>query len=158
MQPVIRKAEIKDAKDIADILHCLGWFANVNKEPSETTRDRVIRHLELCHADNSHSVYAAELETNRVLGYASVHWNPYLFLPGPEGYVSELFVHPDFQNQGIGTALLEKIKQEGRQRGCSRLMLINNRTRQSYEQGFYSKNGWEERLQMSNFIFSLKEK
>ena len=40
-------------------------------------------------------------------------------------------------------------------RDCSRLSLLNNRQRESYQRGFYAKNGWEERSDLVNFIKKL---
>ena len=151
----IHKATIEDAPGIAKVLRGLGWFEPINTETEKNTTERVHQHLRLCLMDNSHSVFVTKDLDGSILAYASVHWIPYLFLPGAEGYVSELFVHPTSRGQGIGTLLLEAIKQEALQHGCYRLMLINNRTRKSYQLGFYGKNGWEERPQMANFIYKL---
>ncbi len=91
------------------------------------------------------------------MGYAAVHWLPYLFMPGPEGFVSELFIDDEARGQGIGTKLLESVKQEAQARGCTRLSLINLRDRESYQRGFYAKLGWQERPDAANFILRLKQ-
>jgi len=155
MQFKIYKASMDDAPGIAGVLRELGWFDPINTETETETTERVRRHLRLCLKDDSHSVFVAKSPDGTTFGYASAHWNPYLFLPGLEGYISELFVQPEHRGQGIGTQLLKTIEQEARQRNCYRLMLINNRTRKSYLLGFYGKNGWEERPQMANFILKL---
>ena len=157
MQPIIRRMQSQDIGAIANILRKIEWFVQINNESEEKTYQRVFKNLELCNKDNSHSVYVALSKYEEICGYISVHWNPYLFLPGPEGYVSELFVHPKYQGRGIGTSLLEKVKQEASERGCYRLTLINNRIRESYEKGFYKKNGWEERAQMANFVYIINK-
>ena len=90
-----------------------------------------------------------------VLGYAAGHLLPYLFLSCPEGYISELFVLAKGRAMGIGTRLLEEVKTEARERGCSRLRLLNSRRRESYKRGYYRKLGWEERKEMADFIFTL---
>jgi GNAT superfamily N-acetyltransferase len=92
-----------------------------------------------------------------ITGYVAVHWIPYQFLPGPEGYVSELFVLADARGQGVGKELLARVKEEGRLRGAVRLSLLNLRTRPSYLRGFYSKDGWVERPEAANFIFRFDE-
>ncbi|MBC8524039.1 MAG: GNAT family N-acetyltransferase [Chlorobium phaeobacteroides] len=84
-----------------------------------------------------------------------MQWLPYLVLPAPEGYVSELFVAESWRGQGIGKQLLATAEEEAKTRGCSRLMLCNNRDRDSYRRGFYQKLGWEERASIANFIFRL---
>ncbi len=151
----IRLAVLSDAAGIAAILHGLGWFKQINAEAVQATTERIRTHLEICFADRSHSVYVAESPEKGTLGYANVHWLPYLLLAGPEGYVSELFLALEARGQGIGRQLLETVKAEARQRGCVRLSLINNRKRESYLRGFYNKAGWEERTEYANFVINL---
>jgi GNAT superfamily N-acetyltransferase len=150
----IRRAESQDAAPIAGIIRDLGWFAHVNTESYEATVERTAHHLELCGADQSHSVYVAEID-GEVKGYAAVHWCPYLLFSGPEGYVSELFVSDSARNLGIGTKLLRAIEQEARSRGCSRLGLLNRRGRESYKRDFYKKRGWLEREEFASFVLTL---
>jgi len=150
----IRRAESQDAAAIAGIIRDLGWFAHVHAESFDMTLERTALHLELCSADRSHSVYVAEIN-GEVKGYAAVHWCPYLLFTGPEGYVSELFVSNSARGQGIGTELLDVIEQEARSRGCSRLGLLNRRSRESYQRKFYEKHGWVEREEFASFILTL---
>ncbi len=89
------------------------------------------------------------------MGYGTVHWMPTLFLSGPEGYVSELFVEETARGQGAGTELIRAVQAEAKERGCSRLVVLNNRQRESYKRGFYRKCGWEERLDAANFVWRL---
>ena len=109
----------------------------------------------MCLADDSHSVLVAEGAKGVVLGYVAIHWLPYLMLPGPEGYVSELFVAESARGAGLGSKLLEAMKDMAIGRGCSRLMLVNRKTRESYKRGFYRKLSWEERQEFANFVLSL---
>jgi ribosomal protein S18 acetylase RimI-like enzyme len=152
----VRRARGEDVPAIADILRGLEIFARINAEPPAATQQRVGQHFELCAASNSHTIYVAELTNGNIAGYAAVHWLPYLLLTGPEGYVSELFVRNSEQGRGIGTLLLDAIIEEGRERGCSRLSLLNMRNRESYQRGYYRKVGWEERENAANFILPLK--
>lgn len=155
MKSIIRPATTKDAASIAAILQKLGWFNQLNTEPTEITSNRIANHICRCLADDSHSIFVAEIEKTTVVGYAAIHWLPYLFLPAPEGFLSELFVDQDYCNQGIGKQLLETVTTEARSRGCSRLMLVNSRQRQSYARRFYQKRGWVEREQIANFVYPL---
>jgi GNAT superfamily N-acetyltransferase len=150
----IRKAELPDGAALTDLLKSLGWFAHLAAESSEITCQRIAHHLTL-NADDSHSVYVAE-KNDEIVGYIAVHWLPYLFLPAPEGFVSELFVRESVRGQGIGTGLLEAVKAEAEARGCSRLMLVNSRARDSYKRNFYETQGWKEREEMANFVYRLK--
>ncbi|MEZ6094416.1 MAG: GNAT family N-acetyltransferase [Pirellulaceae bacterium] len=100
------------------------------------------------------SVYVAEI-TSEIVGYVSCHWIPFLLFKGGEGYVTELFVRPNFAGRGIGTILLRLVEEEAKDRGCSRLSLLNGQDRKSYELGFYLKRGWTEREKMRNFILPI---
>lgn len=155
MSTHIRKAQLHDVAALAELLRSLGWFAYLTLESSEMTCDRITHHLTLCDADESHSIYVAE-RNRGIVGYVAVHWLPYLFLPAPEGYVSELFVCESARGQGIGTQLLEVVKVEAQERGCSRLMLVNSRSRDSYKHKFYERQGWKEREDIANFVYALK--
>lgn len=155
MDIIIRNAEISDCEEIADILRDLGWFENISAEPDEATLKRVTRQMAICLSFKNQSVYVGEDFEGRVVGYASVHWHPYFFLPGPEGFISELFVREEARGRGVGSLLLEAIIKEARERGCARLMLINLHKRESYHREFYKKQGWEERGGAANFIYTL---
>ena len=151
----IRKAEATDVPAISNLLRSLNLFAHINNEEAQSTQQRVLKHLTLCTSDDSHLILVALTSNGEITGYCAVHWLPYLILAGPEGYVSELFIKDEFRGQGIGNDLLEAIEVEAQNRGCSRLMLLNLRKRDSYKRQFYSKHGWEERPDAANFIFQL---
>jgi GNAT superfamily N-acetyltransferase len=152
----IRPALLEDAPEIAGTLRELDYFTHIAEATPQEVTDRVARHLELCSADDSHTVLVAENETG-VVGYAAVHWLPYLLLPGPEGYVSELFVREGARGRGIGTALLEAVIERARDIGCYRLMLTNGRDRPAYKRGFYQERGWTERPDTANFVLLLQD-
>ena len=151
----IRTATPGDASQLAVLLKEIGWFELFKSEPLEGTSQRVKSHIEQCLADNSHSLFVAEAAERSIVGYGSAHWLPYLFMRGPEGFVSELFVRESARGQGVGKQLLEAIETEARARGCVRLSLINLRSRESYQRQFYIKAGWEERDEAANFIYRI---
>jgi len=158
LPPPIRPAVLSDAPLISDLIREvaaeLGWPRP--EDPSET-ESQVAAQLEACLKDpNSHSVLVAT-EAGRVVGYLSVHWLPYLLLPGPVGYVSELFVRTEARSAGCGGALLARAEAEGRARGGFRLELLNKRDRESYRRGFYAKQGWSEREDLAVFNRSLRD-
>jgi GNAT superfamily N-acetyltransferase len=144
--------------DIAAILRGLGWFPYLNAESMAETETRITQHFTMCLSDDSHSVLVAEGAKGAVSGYVAVHWLPYLMLPGPEGYISELFVAESARGAGLGSKLLEVVKDMAIGRGCSRLMLVNRKTRESYQRGFYRKLGWVEREEFANFVLHLPQK
>lgn len=151
----VRKAALSDALALAAFLKGMNYFHRLEALSLPQVEAQVERHLRLCLADDGHSVYLAETPAGEILGYSNVHWLPYLFLPGPEGYVSELFVAESARGQGIGTALLKAVKGEAAARGCSRLSLLNMRGRESYQREFYAKDGWQERDDAANFVFDM---
>lgn len=152
----IRLATHQDAPAITRFLQRLGNFRGFEEEKTDLANMRVSNALESNLLDDSHKIWVAEGEDHQIIGYVAIHWLPYLFLPAPEGYISELFVLSDFRGNGLGGALLETAIQEARQRGCWRLQLINSRERESYQRSFYAKHGWAEREDMADFVFSLK--
>jgi GNAT superfamily N-acetyltransferase len=152
----IRPARLADAAGLCQLLRDIGWFHAFEDEAEEQSLARVQRHLELCLAEDSHSIYVAEqIIDGSLVGYTAVHWLPYLILAGPEGYVSELFLSEATRGHGVGAQLLAAVKEEALQRGCVRLSLLNMRTRESYRRGFYVKHGWEERADAANMVLKL---
>lgn len=156
MSHAIRPAVHTDTPELAALIHEIGYFSRINSEPPEATAEFIARELALCLRDSSHSIFVCEDEAGRLLGYASVHYLPYLIHTGPEAYLSELFVRPDARDQRVGSALLERATSEARARGCERMSLINMRNRESYQRDFYKKHGWEERELAANFVLPLK--
>jgi GNAT superfamily N-acetyltransferase len=152
MEIEIRKAEERDIAGIGEIVRELGWFADINAEVPEETRTHITNEMKLCQADESHGVFVARATDGAVLGYVVVHWVPYLIHSGPDGYISELFLRESARGKGIGARLLGTVEAEAKRRGCTRLMLLNMRQRESYLRGFYSKHGWEERPQAATFM------
>lgn len=154
----IRTARIEDADDLAALLRALDTFQHIQAESPSDTQERVRKQLQHCLSDGSHTMFLAHDGQGKLAGYLSIHWLPYLILRAPEGYVSELFVHPDSRNQGVGKLLLNRAVHESETRGCSRLSLINLRDRESYQHRFYAKQGWKERESAANFIYSVQPK
>lgn len=152
---LIRRAVVEDAPALAALLRTLERFDWLHNEPPATAVARVRGQLEQATSDESYTVYVATIPNGELVGYAAVHWLPYFILRGPEGYVSELFLLPEARGRGVGSRLLEAAVEEARARGCSRLSLLNNRRRESYERGFYAARGWQERGDMANFVLFL---
>ncbi len=152
---VIRPGVPEDAQAIAGILRELGWVEHMAAETPEQSERRIAERITAYLNSDSHSLYIAATTDGAVAGYCAVHWLPYLLLAGPEGYVSELFIAASARGRGLGAYLLEQVAAEARRRGCSRLMLINNKVRESYQRSFYAKQGWRERENIANFILEL---
>ncbi len=154
MDIAIRKAMPPDAEALALFMKNLGMFPWMNEENPHLSQERVAAQLALCLADTSHTVLVAH-RNDKLIGYAAVHWNPYLVLPAPEGYISELFIDANTRGAGVGSKLLDEIRREAVRRGCSRLSLLNGENRDSYQRRFYQERGFKERTTMVNFVLTL---
>jgi len=150
----IHPAKLKDTESIEKIIRELEWFNHITEKSTQDTISKIEVYLRSCQEAPSNSVFVAEKE-GKVIGYISVHWLFYVILPGPEGYISELFVSKKERGQGIGSLLIKEVKKQAEIRGCSRLALANNRNRLSYEKEFYKKKGFIERQHVANFIMPL---
>jgi GNAT superfamily N-acetyltransferase len=148
----IRDATVADADQIASLLVSIGWFSGLKGMTLSELTTTVTGQLRVLTATDSSSTWVAESANGDVVGYSNVHWLTDLFMPGPEGYLSELFLRPEVRGRGLGRAFLRAIETEARHRGAYRLSLLNGRHRESYERGFYEQNGWEERVDMANFV------
>lgn len=160
MTITIREANERDSGAIAAILHALGWSQHIQNEALSQTQSEVTAYLaDTVHNNQTHTVLVAEQQAANgsceVVGYTSVHWYPHLMRGEKDGYVSELFVHPDARGRGAGTSLLEALEQLARVRGCTRLLLMNRRIRESYARKFYAKRGWEEQGDAAFFSLDL---
>lgn len=142
--PEIRPARAGDTEGIAATLRDLGLFAHIEDEPFEATEGRVAGQLALCAANGDHTVLVAEDEDGQIVGYLAAHWFPNM-LKGGDGYISELFIREAARGKGLGGRFLAAIEEEGKRRGCTRLMLFNSKERESYQRGFYPAHGWDER-------------
>jgi GNAT superfamily N-acetyltransferase len=149
----IRSAILEDAPAIADLLCNLEDYPKFKIQGVQALTVLVRENLERHH--DQQLVFVAEIESC-VMGYAVAYWTGLLF-SSIEGYVSELFVHNAASGQGVGTALLEKIKIEAQARGCKRLTLINLKDRESYMRGFYASRGWTEQVNAARFVLNLEE-
>lgn len=93
--------------------------------------------------------YAAE-EDGEIIGglfaHEKVWWN------NSEVFIEEMFVHPEHQGKGVGSALLKAAESYVRQRGLAGLTLSTNRYAPAPH--FYRKNGFED---CGHVLFMAKE-
>jgi GNAT superfamily N-acetyltransferase len=155
---MIRKAEIGDAVRMAEILREIGWSERRNAMPLEEVSGPIEKLIKHCIADSEgHTILVAVDEDDTVVGFTTVHWVPFVMLGSWEGYVSDVFVSPGAGGKGAGKALVERVMEEGKERGCMRLMLTNGKEKPSYKFGFYKKMGWTERPKVANFVYYYRE-
>ncbi len=153
----IRLGRGTDALAVTEILRDLGWFERVNSEPLEILKSRIQKTIEKSLSDDRHIIWVAEESNGTVVGYLAFHWNPSLKHPGPEGYLSEIFVREDRRGKGVGKKLVDTAVEEGRRQGCYRLTANNRRMRESYARKYFSKSGWQERADSANFVLLLND-
>jgi len=104
----IRPINIKDAKGINELRRMPGVFENILGIPSERSK-RSEDHI-MGMDSNNHNFVAVYNDSNgeeKVIGAAglTVNTNPRLRHSGGIG----IMVHKDFQNNGVGTALMEAL-------------------------------------------------
>lgn len=151
----LRACQQTDAPGLTASLHRLGGMLTIAAETPDVTQARIEKHLARIIASDEHTLLVA-IEGENLAGYISVHWHPTFLQADGEGFISELFVHPDYRMKGLGSTLIDQVRGEAVARGCARLSLLNMRHKKSYELGFYAKRGWEERANAANFILELE--
>lgn len=151
--PSIRQANPADADQIAAVLHSIEELRPIVAEPLAETTTRIHSMLALSLTSAGSLIVVAELDSG-VTGYCAIHWYPNM-LRGVEGYISELFVSPQYRSQGIGALLLDHVLAASRDRGCQLVRLVNRRDRASYTRGFYAKHGWIENTLAAQFEYQM---
>ena len=154
-QDIIRAGTLEDAAGIARLLHKIEGLGTIGSEAFEMTLARVRTQFSTIINSQAHTLLVSA-KNDIINAYISVHWHPTFLQADGEGFVSELFVIPEMRSQGIGTRLLECIKNEAKKRGCARLSLLNMRHKASYERAYYQNLNWTERPNAANFILDLK--
>jgi GNAT superfamily N-acetyltransferase len=137
------------------VIHRLGGFRAFEGASEDEVRDAVRGNLAAALAGSS-TLLVAE-DDDGVFAWAQVHWLHDLFMPGPEGYLTELFVAVSHQGRGVGTELHDLLVAEARTRGAYRMTLLNGTHRDSYIRGYYASRGWEERDGMASFALWLQD-
>ena len=152
---LIREATEADAVGIAQVVKQITEIRAVANVAMEDVAARIRDGLAKVSRSGTSTVLLGVTDRGEVASYCAVHWVPMLFLPGGEGYVTELFVRPSDRGKGLGSSLIGPVEEKARQRGCARLSLLNGRDGESYQRHFYGKRQWVERAQMANFILPL---
>ena len=128
----IREAEPRDLASIVDLVGQLGYPSD---EPA------VAQRVERLSADSSSWVYVA-LEGERVVGLAAVHVMPVLE-DDPIARVTAIVVDEGARGRGIGRALLARLEERARAKGCDRIDLTSRYDREGAAD-FYRRMGFED--------------
>ena len=133
---MIRKMEASDIPDCADIL-CSVY--NNELWQCRWDRDTAIRYLTDFFRAEKFIGFVLEHEGSLA---AAMFCREKVWWKNSELVMDELFVRPECQRQGFGTALLQKAEEYVIDRGLAGITLATNRY--SPAQAFYKKKGFEE--------------
>lgn len=90
-------------------------------------------------------VFVAE-DAGKLVGFASFSVRDVIRYPKPIAELDELFVSPDYRNNGIGKLLLEAVEKKSREPGCYRIFIESHYDHKSahkfYESLDYTNYGY----------------
>ena len=152
---ITRTALASDADALAVIIREAALSEKIRAVPLDQLVLRVKNLIQLNLKNNNFDIFVVTDSRENILAYAVIQWHIALFLPGGEGYISELTVRSASRGAGVGSILLNKLVEEGKKRDCTRMSLINSRFRDSYKRLFYNKRGWHERKAAASFIYEF---
>jgi GNAT superfamily N-acetyltransferase len=129
-EAVIRTATLDDGRGITSLTNELGY-------PS--SEDKVCQILEMVLAHPDHQIYIAESNTT-IAGYIHLVCTMRM---GSDPFVeiAALFVHDEFQNRGIGTALINDAEKWAQQKGYQVLRIRSNIVRKKAH-AFFERHGF----------------
>jgi GNAT superfamily N-acetyltransferase len=115
---------------LADIpaMHAIRLAVRENRlsDPARITEQSYVRYVE------EGSAWVAVTSDRKILGFAAADQN--------DASVWALFVHPDAERTGVGTALHDKLLEWARRRGLTELWLTTAAGTRAEQ--FYLKAGW----------------
>ncbi|WP_438348786.1 GNAT family N-acetyltransferase [Paenibacillus sp. FA6] len=111
----IRLSEMKDAQQIMD-LDAVVWDDYSSPEPLDwTSREDFLRHCQ------PGSQFVA-LVDHRICGYVGFRY-PTLIKSNRHVYEINIAVHPQYQHRGVGTSLMDMVKEWASEQGMKKLSL-----------------------------------
>jgi len=114
----LRPATEADLDTIIELIHAL---AEYEREPNAVQLDREVLRGHLFGERPMAEVLLAETDGGESAGFALFFHNFSTWLGRPGIWLEDLFVRPEFRGQGHGKALLVRLAQIARERGCGRL-------------------------------------
>lgn len=137
IRPKIRQANLSDMPGIQILLKDLGYPIS-----DLVTFQKIYRAI-LNSSDQG--IFVARDE-EVVIAFLSYSAKPQLRLLGASIEIDELVVGRQARGKGADSLLLAAIKKEARKIKAKRITLSTNRERESYQRGFYEKNGFVEKI------------
>lgn len=133
----IRAARLADADDVALLLGQLGYLTDLAD---------AARRLEEISASDADKILVAQ-SGPEVTAVASIHFMAYFHRGELLCKITAFVVKDGYRGQGIGSALLARIEQIARERGCQRMELTSAIGRREahtfYEGKGYQKAGYK---------------
>ncbi|XP_023680526.2 diamine acetyltransferase 2b isoform X2 [Paramormyrops kingsleyae] len=124
MDFMIRAATPEDCKDISRMIMELAVYENMPDQVKIS--HEVLEQDGFCKNPFFHCLVAEVAEQYRttegytVIGYALFFYT-YSTWKGRSVYMEDLYVMPEFRGKGVGTALMSKVAQVGKEQQCVRL-------------------------------------
>lgn len=127
----IREATVSDVPGLFDV--------RCSVRENHMSRDQLARvgiTLDSVSTMISGGDYAAPVieEDGGLVAFAMAHLS--------EGYVFALFVRPDYENRGFGSALLDRMEATHKERGATRAWLSTGQNAGMRAHEFYRARGW----------------
>jgi GNAT superfamily N-acetyltransferase len=139
---VIRKAKIKDASSIIELLSDLG-----RPKPKQNEIKLFAKMIQKYIFDKDKTILVANIDSE-VVGMISLLFLPRLNRTRPEAWVPDFIVNHEYRNKGIGRALIKRCVLIARKEKCWRIRLETGLSRKR-SQRFY------ELMQMKPFALSF---
>jgi RimJ/RimL family protein N-acetyltransferase len=130
---VIRDGKIEDSSEIAILLTELGY-------PATTAFVESNLQQQLSHPD---AALLVAVESERVIGFVSLHFIPQLAWPGDFCRISYFCVNRYWHRQGVGAALEAAVQKIAKDRGCHCIEVHCHERRTAAHQ-FYASRGYSE--------------
>ena len=134
MSYTIRFATLDDA---AQIVRLIKELASLTHGKSTLDEQGVKAFLQT----PDHNIVVAQTAGGSVVGLASFIYRKNLYHNGLVCSVEEMVVNWGHQNRGVGSALMEKVLEEARQRGCVAISLATEKDNLA-AQRFYRRHGF----------------
>ncbi len=114
---ILRLAQPDDCKDLFNLIKALAEYEKLSHAVTGNTLS-LKEHL---FGPNKYAEAILAENDGKAIGFALFFHNYSTFLTKPGIYLEDIFVLPEYRQQGIGKALLKKVAQIATDRDCGRL-------------------------------------